>query len=64
MQVMGASAVCAEPVIEALQAASFQGHAAFVWCDGEDVTAVIGGEGEGADDVLRMVAKFCPELAR
>lgn len=63
MQVVGAAAPCAGPVVEALKSASWHGRAAFVWCDGQDVTGVFADQGDTAADVLRVAAKLVPEVA-
>lgn len=60
MRLLGASALCADAVVQELAAAAFEGRAAFVWLDGEDMTAVFAEAGEGVPEVLTMAAKVLP----
>ena len=60
MQLMGASAVCAGPVVHELAAAAFEGRVALVWLDGEDLTALFGDAGDNVADVLKQAAKVLP----
>ena len=63
MQVIGASAVCAEPVTKLLEASAFQGRACLVFCDGDDLTGIFAEEGETTADLIRVAAKVVPEVA-
>ncbi len=58
MRIMGVAAIAAEPVSSELADAMHEGRPAFMWCDGDDVTAVIGEAGDGPGDVSRMVAQL------
>jgi hypothetical protein len=60
MRVMGAPAFAGEPITEELQAAALAGLPAFVWCDGEELVAVLADKGDTVADVLALVAKVVP----
>jgi len=62
MRIIGCSAIGARPVIDELRDASFAGRPAFVWLDGDDITAVVGEHGDDVGDVLKMVRRTLPEL--
>ena len=49
--------------VELAEGAAWEGCPFFVWCDGDDVTAVIGQQGDTAQDVLKLAARCVPELA-
>lgn len=60
MKLIGAAALCAGPVVEALRAAAFQGMACVVLCDGEDVVAVVAEQGDPPADLLKTAQQFVP----
>lgn len=60
MLVLGVSAVSADPVIQQIAGAAFKGCAFFLWSDGEDITAVVGEEGDALTDVQKMAARMRP----
>lgn len=63
MQLLGCSAEDAEAaVLGTIAAALRQGRAAVLWCDGDDVTAVVADSGESAGDVQAAARRFVPEL--
>jgi hypothetical protein len=62
MQVIGCSAEELEAVTLALAGAAIAGRAFAVWCDGDDVTAVVADAGDSAGDVLGAARRFVPEL--
>lgn len=63
MQLLGAAAPCARPLID--QAAEFvhQGRACLLWCDGNDVTLIAAGQAETSADLLALLPRVLPELA-
>lgn len=60
MRLVGAAAPSSSPVLDEVGAAIFEGRAVLLWCDGEDLTALIGGEGEAACEVARWADKLLP----
>lgn len=63
MKLLGSSAIDAEVVTDELREAAFAGRAAFVWCDGQDVTAIVGESGDSADQVLKLARRVVGEFA-
>lgn len=61
MRVMGASAISAKPLLDALRDCAFNGRAAMLWCDGDDVQAVFADEGDTIEDVLAIAQKVMPQ---
>lgn len=62
MRLMGASAMAAAPLVDELREAAFNGRPCLVWCDGFDVTALVGDDGDDSADLVRMVRRAMPEL--
>lgn len=63
MRLMGAAAPCAQPLTEELAEALHAGRPAFLWCDGEDVTVLIGDKADKAENVLKLARRTVPEFA-
>ena len=58
---MGAAAVSAAPLLSEVREAAFEGRPAFMWCDGTDVTVVIGEGGDAPSDVLKLALRCCQD---
>jgi hypothetical protein len=63
MRLMGSSALAVPDVTQACEETAFAGRPFFAWCDGEDCTAILGDEGDSADDVLKQARRIVQELA-
>lgn len=57
MQLMGASAPDADGLADVMRSAMRQGRPCMLWCDGDDVSAVVGDEADSLADVLRLAAQ-------
>lgn len=63
MRLMGAAAPCARPVVDEVAETLHAGRPAFLWCDGDDVTVIVGDEGDQAEQLLKLVRRTLPEVA-
>jgi hypothetical protein len=63
MRLLGESAAGGRVLVQEMQAASDEGRPFFCWCDGQDLTAVIGDEGDTPADVLRMASNVVQEVS-
>lgn len=63
MQMHGESAGQAGSCVAPLVAEAFRmGRPCLVWCDGEDITALIGDDGDTADELLKLAPRVLPEI--
>jgi len=63
MRLVGAPAVCGEVVGVELEAAMYEGRPCLIWCDGHDVTAIVGEAGDTAEQLLRVAPRILGEAA-
>jgi hypothetical protein len=63
VRLMGAAAPCAQPLTDELAEALHAGRPALLWCDGQDVTLLVGEDADQADNVLKLGRQVLPELA-
>lgn len=62
MELLGAAAPCAGPLLDQVREAAWAGRPCLFWSDGDDTVAVIAGQGESAADLLKLAARVLPEV--